>query len=257
MSKTDYAQELSVAKAIAQKVGLYQLQQQDSLGKINLKEDRSPFTHIDTTSEEMIKEALLSAFVQDSFWGEESGKTAGSNNRQWIVDPLDGTRPYIHKIPTFSILIALEEEGELVVAVCHFPALNETYYATKNGGAFCNDRPISVSKTSEITDAMGSSLGLTETGGEQVSRELFSEMQRWDYVYGFMDAYSYMSVASGKLDLCITLIDFPWDRAPAALIVQEAGGVFSDLQGEKSIYGDQFIVSNGHLHTATLGSFKK
>jgi histidinol-phosphatase len=250
-----YSKELEVAKEISFKVAKYQLEKQDSLKHINLKEDKSPFTEVDTTSEDMIRAAFAEAFPEDGFFGEESGKTKGTSGRQWIVDPLDGTRPYIHKIPTFSILIGLEEDGKIVAGVVNFPALNECYWATKGGGAFCNGEPISVSKTEKVEEAMGSSLGLTESADTESGKKLYSFMQKWDYVYGFMDAYSYMGVASGKLDLCISLIDYPWDRAPAAIIVEEAGGKFSSLKDEKSIYGDSFIVSNGLVHSECLKAF--
>ena len=253
----NYEKELSVALAIAKEVGLYQLKEQSSLGKINLKEDRSPFTKVDVTSEKMIQEAVLSAFAEDGFLGEESGEKKGSNNRRWIVDPLDGTRPYIHNIPTFSVLIALEEGNEIVAGVCHFPALNETYYATKGGGAFCDGKLISVSKTANISDAMGTSLGLTETAGSIVSEQLFDTMVSWEYVYGFMDAYSYMSVAAGKLDICVSLIDFAWDRGPAAIIIKEAGGRVSDFAGDDTIYSEQFLVTNGLIHEEALEIFRR
>ncbi len=250
-----YNQELNIAVKVIKEVAEYQLEKQDTLKKINLKEDHSPFTEVDTTSEDMIRDAFKKAFPEDGFFGEESGKTEGTSGRRWIVDPLDGTRPYIHKIPTFSTLIALEEDGEIVVAVVNFPALAECYWATKGNGAFCNGEPISVSTTNIIEDAMGSSLGLTEAANSENGKKLYSFMQKWDYVYGFMDAYSYMGVASGKLDLCISLIDFPWDRAPATLIVKEAGGKFSDLLGEETIYGESFVVTNGLLHAETVKRF--
>lgn len=251
-----YAKELELALDIAKKVGAFQLERQSSLKKINIKEDRSPVTEVDQKSEEMIKESLLSAFPEDGFFGEETGKSQGTSGRRWIVDPLDGTRPYIHKIPTFSTLIGLEENGEMVLGVVNLPGMEECYYATKGGGAFCNGEKIAVSNCEKIEDAMGATLGLVEEADTIVGKKLMPYMQSLDYVYGFMDAYSYMAVAAGKLDVCITLIDFPWDRSPAAIIVEEAGGVFSDLSGERTIYGDNFIVTNGNIHRATLDCFQ-
>lgn len=251
----NYAKELKLAIAIAKEVGAYQLEKQATLGKINLKEDRSPVTEVDQNSEEMIKEAINKAFPEDSFFGEETGKTEGTSGRRWIVDPLDGTRPYIHKIPTFSTLIGLEENGEMVLGVVNLPAMNECYYATKGGGAFCNGKQVQVSKCNSIENAMGANLGLVEEADTPVGKKLLPFMQKLDYVYGFMDAYSYVAVAAGKLDVCITLIDFPWDRSPAAIIVEEAGGRFSTLTGERTIYGDNFLVTNGIIHDDVLKHF--
>ncbi len=251
-----YKQELLAALAIAKNVGHFQLEKQATLSKINLKEDRSPVTEVDEQSEEMIKADLLDLFPEDGFLGEETGTVESKNGRRWIVDPLDGTRPYIHKIPTFSTLIALEEDGEIVLGVVALHGLQETYWATKGGGAFCNGKKISVSDTSTVNDAMGSALGLTEAADTDAGQKLYKSMQSWEYVYGFMDAFSYMGVASGKLDMTVALIDTAWDRAPAAIIVKEAGGQISDLSGTSTIYGEQFLVTNGKIHNELLGQLK-
>ncbi len=253
---SNYAKELDVALDIIKKVGDFQLEKQATLKKINLKEDRSPVTEVDEASEAMIKDAFAAAFPEDGFFGEETGQTAGTNGRRWIVDPLDGTRPYIHKIPTYSTLIALEEDGEIVVAAVNFPGLGETYWATRGGGAFCNGQPIAVSKTAALGDAMGSALGAVEESHTDRGQRTIASLRQMDYIYGFMDAYSYMSVAAGKLDCCIALIDYPWDRAPAALIVEEAGGVYTTLEGERTIYGESFMVSNGAVQEELLESLQ-
>ncbi len=251
-----YKQELLATLAIAKKIGHFQLERQSKLGKIDLKEDRSPVTQIDIESEDMIKADLLDLFPDDGFLGEESGEVESKNGRRWIVDPLDGTRPFIHQIPTFSTLIALEENGEIVVGVVALHGLGETYWATKDGGAFCNGKQIHVSKTAKVSDAMGSALGLTEAAQTDPGKKLYQSMQNWEYVYGFMDAFSYMGVASGKLDMTVALIDSAWDRAPAALIITEAGGRVSSLSGEQSIYDEHFIVSNGVIHEELLNELQ-
>lgn len=251
----DYQNELQEALAIVKKVGIYQLESQANIKNINLKEDRSPVTEIDKKSEDMIKKALLSKFKDDGFLGEESGESKSKNSRRWIVDPLDGTRPYIHGIPTFSILVALEEQDEIVVGVVHFPALNETYYASKNGGAFQDNNRLQVSKCSELKDSMASALGLVEANHTTEGKELLNLFKKIDYNYGFMDAYSYMSVASGKLDFCVGLIDTAWDRAAATIIIKEAGGDFSDLSGIETIYNETILFSNKMIHDKVLEAF--
>ena len=173
-----------------------------------------------------------------------------------MVDPLDGTRPYIRGIPTYSILIGLEDNGEFVAGVTHFPAKKETYWASKGNGAFCNNRRIHVSDTKDMPAVMGSSLGFIEKSGSTEGKKLLKLMQMWDYAYGFMDAYSYMCVASGKLDICIGLIDTPLDRASAACIITEAGGRYSDLQGNKTVNNSSFVLSNGILHDQIIKHFK-
>jgi len=251
-----YEKEIETLKEIVQIVGKYQLEMQKKLKKVNLKEDRSPFTEVDVNSENMIMEKISAVFPNDGFLGEESGETAGTSGRRWIIDPLDGTRPYIHNIPTHSILIGLEDTGILVAGIAHFPALNETYWASSGGGAFCNGEKICVSQTSEIEDAMASGLGVVEAAKEKNGKLLVELLDKCDSFYGFMDAYSYTAVAAGKLDFCVSLLDKAWDRAPVAIIVKEAGGVFSDFSGKETIYSKEFIVSNKNIHGKVLAGFK-
>jgi myo-inositol-1(or 4)-monophosphatase len=250
-----YDKEIGTLKEVVQIVGEYQVEMQKNFKNVNIKHDKSPVTEVDVNSEKTIKEYISARFPEDGFLCEESGETVGESGRRWIIDPLDGTRPYIHNIPTYSILIALEDNGVLSAGVTHFPALNETYWAVLGGGAFCNGEKLKVSQTAEFSDSMGSSLGIIEAAKEEKGRKLLETLQKCDYFYGFMDAFSYVCVAAGKLDFCISLVDKPWDRASSALIVKEAGGVFSDLIGNETIHGDDFIVSNKNVHKAVLKNF--
>jgi len=251
-----YTRELLAAVEAAQKCAEIQLERQNSLSGIQKKEDLSPVTEVDKSCETIIKDYVLSRFPQDGFLGEETASVQGSNRRIWIVDPLDGTRPYIKGIPTFSILIALEEDSVPVVGVINLPGLKEVYTASAGNGAFCNGRKIHVSKTDKYSDVMGSQLGYFEESESCDGKKLLTMIKEWDYHYGFMDAYSYMCVASGKLDVCVSLIDKPWDRAAAACIIKEAGGEYSDLCGISTIYNKTFIVSNSLVHKSSLEYFK-
>ncbi len=251
-----YSQELQTARDCAQKAGVIQLKSQAHLTAIEKKPDSSPVTEVDMQCENLIRDHLLTAFPDDGFIGEETEAITGTSGRTWIVDPLDGTRPYIRGIHTFSILISLSVDDQFVVGLAHFPAIQETYWASKGQGAYCNDKQIQVSPTTNISAAMGSCLGIIEKADSNEGKKLFSLMRQWDYTYGFMDAYSYMSVAAGKLDVCISLIDKPWDRAAAACIVTEAGGRFSDMAGEKTVQSSSFVLSNGHLHDLIIQHFK-
>ena len=251
-----YKSELNVAIETAQKAGTIQLKHQRRILDIKLKLDHSPVTEVDIECEKFIRNELLSAFPDDGFIGEETGDVTGKSGRTWMVDPLDGTRPYIRGIPTYSVLIGLEDNGEYTVGVTHFPAKEETYWASKGDGAFCNKKKIHVSSTKEMSEAIGSSLGIIEKMDSEEGKKLLTLLRRWDYVYGFMDAYSYMCVASGKLDICMGLIDAPLDRVTAACIVTEAGGCYSDLYGNKSIHKSSFVLSNGILHDQIIKHFK-
>jgi len=251
--------ELITAVKAAQEAGKIQLDGLKKLAAINIekKSDRSPVTEVDKACEARIREILLSEFPGDGFLGEETGENAGTTARRWIVDPLDGTRPFIRGIPTHSALIALEEGGIPTVGVIHLPAMGITCYASAGEGAFIDGERIRVSPTNTLSEAMGSVLGITEYAGAPLGDGLIALTRAWDYTYGFMDAYSYVLLACGRLDVCVNLLDKPWDCAAAACIVTEAGGRYSSINGEKTVHGGSIALTNGILHDSALGFFGK
>lgn len=246
--------ELTIALDTAIKAGKRQLEFQHKCLSVEIKKDHSPVTEVDKLCENFIRERLLGAFPDDGFMGEESGSYKGSSNRCWIVDPLDGTRPFIRGIPTHSVLISLEENHEPVVGVIHLPAMNITCWGAKNSGAFLNGEKISVSKTDSLKNAIGSALGFLEKADQLEGERLFRLMKSWNYNYGFMDAYSYVAIASGKLDLCVNLLDKAWDCTAAACIITEAGGEFSDISGIRSTHHGNIVLSNGILHEQIISA---
>lgn len=253
---TDLEQELGAARDAAIRAGEMQIRERPDPLDVEFKSDRSPVTPVDTRSESLIRDALLAAFPGDGFLGEETGELPGKSGRTWIVDPLDGTRPYLRGIPTHSVLIGLEDDTGVSVGVVHLPALNETYWATRDEGAFCNGRPIHVSDTTRISSAMASCLGYIESAETAEGARLLALMRNLDYMYGFMDAYSYMCVAAGRLDLCISTLDSAWDRAAPACIVREAGGKYSDFAGSETIHSRELLLTNSHLHQYVLGRLR-
>lgn len=247
-----YEEELAVAVAAAKEAGRILLEGAKHLPKVERKADRSPVTQLDRMSEIAIAAIIMDEFPADAILGEEGGEKGGSaSGRRWIVDPLDGTRPFLRGIPTYSVLIALEDAGEIVVGCMFFPALGECYTAAKGCGAYCDGRRIRVSKTASLGDAMLSGLGPT-TGGGHAAAGMRKLLATADYAYGFMDAYSYALVATGRLDGAISLWDKPWDCAAGSCIVREAGGRFSDLSGVPSVFGGASVMSNGILHPEIL-----
>ncbi len=251
-----YDAELKAALEAARAAGNIQLDCRNKIRGVHFKSDASPVTEVDRTCEIAIRDLLGRQFPADGFLGEETGSSAGQSGRTWIVDPLDGTRPYMRGIPTHSVLIALEDAGELVVGCMHLPALGETYWAQAGCGAFCNGSRIHVSETRELPKVMGSGLGFVENSSAREGELLLSLMKTWDYAYGFMDAFSYGCVASGRLDVCVNLLDKPWDCAAGACIVAEAGGRFSDVRGNLSVHNGSMILSNGFVHDAVLEYFQ-
>lgn len=252
----NFEQELAIATEACRAAGTIQLDCRNRAKRVEIKDDASPVTQVDKACEKVVVETLTRHFPRDGFLGEEQGEQQGQSGRRWIIDPLDGTRPYIRGIPTYGVLVALEESDRVVVGVIHLPELGLTCYARKGGGAFCNGSRIHVSSVADPGAAIGSALGFVECADTDEGRRLFSLMKRWDYRYGFMDVYSYVCVACGKLDLCVNLLDKPWDNAAASCIVAEAGGEFSDIRGEPSVYSGSTVLTNGLLHDAVVDSFR-
>jgi histidinol-phosphatase len=248
----DYKRELATALKTAGEAGALLLKYARRMPAVTLKGDRSPVTGADRASESLIRRRLREAFPHDGFLGEESGVAPGKNGRLWIVDPLDGTRPYLRGIPTWSVLIALVERNGPVVGVIRLPALGLTCSASRGDGAFLNGKRIRVSRVSSPRKAMGTALGFVEKAGRKEGKKLLSLMRSWDYAYGFMDAFSYVCVAAGQLDIAVNLLDRPWDCAAAACIVREAGGAFSDIRGRQTVFGGSAVLSNGLLHASAL-----
>ena len=192
-----YDAELKTATEAAIAAGAVQIDRRKKGLHVETKPDRSPVTEVDTLCETVIRDMLTKQFPRDGFLGEETGEGKGSSGRKWIVDPLDGTRPYIRGLPTFSVLIALEDGGELVAGCIHLPAMGELYVAQKGKGAFCNNSRIHVSSTDAPDHVFGSGFGFVEKAETSEGKALVSLMQQWDYAYGFMDA---ILVIEGKKD---------------------------------------------------------
>lgn len=251
-----YERELQTAVEAARAAGLIQQSHVGNLVGAEVKADKSPVTEVDRLCESCVRETLRGVFPGDGFLGEETGESAGTTGRTWIVDPLDGTRPYLRGIPTYSTLIALEVENRLVVGVIHFGATGQTYWATDGGGAFHDGRPIRVSAVDDSARALGSALGYVQKAGEAQGRCLLGLMRKWDYCYGFMDACTYADVASGRIDVCVNVLDKPWDCAAPCCIVREAGGRYSDIHGVESVRNGSVVVSNGLLHDHVIEHFR-
>jgi histidinol-phosphatase len=252
-----YRQELKVAREAASAAGEIQMRHRADLLNVTIKSDASPVTEVDKLCERTIRDLIRIHFPRDGFLGEETGEEKGESGRRWIVDPLDGTRPYIRRIPTHSALVALEDGDEVVVGCMNLPALRETYWASKGDGAFLNGAPVHVSTISDLGGVLGCGFGFVEKNEAPEGARLFALMKKWGYAYGFMDAYSYGCIAAGRLDASVNLLDKPWDCAAAACIVAEAGGRFSDIAGRKTVHNGSIILTNGLVHDAILEYFQK
>jgi len=226
--------------------------------RVESKPDMTPVSDADKAAEEAIRSALSRARPRDAMLGEEFGETAaGATGRKWIIDPIDGTKNYVRGVPVWATLIGLMEGEEVVAGVVSAPALGRRWWAAKGGGAFTGRSLASaqrchVSKVAAVADA---SLAYSSVVSweEYGKLEAFLDLTRacWrTRAYG--DFWSHMLVAEGAVDMAAEPELSLWDMAALAVIVTEAGGMFTSVDGAPGVLGGSAAVSNGLLHEELL-----
>ncbi|NTW49698.1 MAG: histidinol-phosphatase [Chlorobiales bacterium] len=225
--------------------------------KVDRKRDSTPVTQADRNAEKKIRELAKKKFPKDGLLGEEFGEKASKNGRKWIMDPIDGTKSFIHGVPLYGVMLGLEVGGQMHLGVIQFPALGLTYYAEKGCGAYCNLRRISTSAISSLADAT-----LTFTGGEYFTQKRtkhpFDKLhEKAGLLRGWGDCYGHMLVASGQAEITADPEMSPWDCAAIIPIIEEAGGQCFDYTGKTTIYGKGLVSTNGPLGKELLQWLKK
>ncbi len=215
------------------------------------KPDDTPVTPADREAEQAIVEILGRAFPDCGVLGEEFGGR-GTKEVRWIIDPIDGTKNFVRGIGIWATLIALEERGEVTVGVIHNPVTAELYTARRGAGAFLNGERIRVSDVAELGRAffLHAGLGIVRKGGHW---DGFARLiDATDRQRGFGDYMGYGLVAEGKAEIYAELDLKPWDLAAPKILVEEAGGRFTDFAGRPTIYTGTALATNGRLHDAAL-----
>ena len=214
---------------------------------VTLKSDRSPVTIADGESERAILATLDRAYPGHGVLAEESG-AGGAQGRRFIVDPIDGTRNFARGIPYWAVLIALEEEGTITAGVVHQPVSGETYTARRGQGAHLDGAPIRVSTVralDEATVAHGT-LRVLRRRGRWAGFERLMDATRT--TRGFGDFLCYAWLAAGRVEIALGLNLKIWDLAAPKILVEEAGGRLTDLDGADSLTSGTALATNGHLH---------
>jgi histidinol-phosphatase len=223
--------------------------------RVDRKPDRTPVTDADLAVEDAIRAHIAVAKPKDQVAGEERGGVP-AEGRWWLIDPIDGTKNFLRGIPAWGTLIALLVDGRPMVGVASAPALGRRWWAGAGLGAFTSDakgtRKLEVSQVKDLSDAYLSTTNLP-TWDEYHSRAKYLELTDavWE-TRAFGDFWQHCLVAEGSLDLAAEPIVNPWDVAPLQVIVEEAGGRFSDLTGTPRHDGGNVLTSNGLLHEAAL-----
>lgn len=220
---------------------------------VTTKADMTPVTQADVECEQAIRKVILDRFPAHGFYGEETGKTQQDAEYLWLVDPIDGTKGFVRQYPFFSTQIALLHQGEIIVGVSSGTMMEELAWAEKGKGAWLNGQPLSVSDTVDPDRAAVSTGNLKSLAlGDGWSR-LGDIVARADRIRGYGDFYHYHLLAAGKIEAVIESDVNILDIAALSIIVTEAGGVFTDLNGATpTLEVRSVLAANPALHAEYL-----
>ena len=225
--------------------------------RVDRKVDGTAVTQADRAVEEMARAKVAASGLPLDVLGEEMGgrgaQSANSSDRaRLIIDPIDGTEEFSRGIPTFGTLLAIEQKGEIVAGMASAPGLASRWWAYRGQGAFRDGKPIHVSSVARIEEAMIFTTGTSSkknAAQRESLRRLADATRSGRAIGGF---WQHMLVAEGAIDVAVDLTSMPWDLAAPMVIVEEAGGVSTNLQGERNIYTGALISTNGRFHDAVL-----
>jgi histidinol-phosphatase len=237
--------------AAAQAAGEIAMKYYRSGFDVTIKADQTPVTQADREAEQAIKGVLGRALPDYGFLGEEFGEE-GPKDRRFIIDPIDGTKNFIRRIPIWAVLIGLEEGGQVTAGVVFNPVSGEMLWARKGDGAWADTERLKVSdlRTLEEATLLHADLHLLRQAGYwDPFVRLVDGCRR---TRGFGDYYGYGLVASGKAEVYLETDLKPWDAAPMKILVEEAGGRLTDFSGRPNIYDGSVLATNGRLHDEAL-----
>jgi histidinol-phosphatase len=217
---------------------------------VDRKGDGTPVTQADREAERLIRAELAVRHPDDGVLGEEEPETFGTSRRRWILDPIDGTKAFTHGVPLYSNLLAVEDEHGIAVGVINIPALGETVWAGRGLGCHCNGERVQVSTVASVEEAFVSTSGFSPWSDEA----LLALQHTGTHLRTWGDGYGYVLVATGRLEAMIDPAAELYDLAPMPVIIDEAGGRFTSLDGEDGAGHGSGIASNGLIHESLLAT---
>jgi histidinol-phosphatase len=231
---------------------------------VETKPDLTPVTEADRAVEAQLRAHLARERPGDAVLGEEAGETAADDRdatRRWLIDPIDGTKGYARGLPVWATLVALEVDGNPVVGVVSAPALGARWWAALGLGAFRNGDPIVVSRVGRVEDAHLAYDSVRAFEEEGIGDQFLALARRCWRTRGFGDFWSHVLVADGSIDIAIEVSGRGaplqvWDLAAPMVVVQEAGGRFTDLGGVACADAGNVVATNGLLHEEVLAALR-
>jgi histidinol-phosphatase len=252
-SSSELAQLAEFASDLARNAGEITLNYFGKGPETRRKSDGSFVTIADREAEAYLRREILQQFPDDGLLGEEDGETQGTSGRRWIVDPIDGTFSFVHGVPFYGVLIAVEIEGDMKVGVVNMPALNEIVSAASGAGCFFNGVKAKVSETARLSEALLLATDFTSCAkyGFGPAAEALQAGSKSCRTWG--DCYGYVLLATGRADVMLDPVMNLWDCAALLPIVEEAGGTFTDWSGKRTAAGGNAIATNGLLFDEVMG----
>ncbi|MGA8845267.1 MAG: inositol monophosphatase family protein [Nocardioides sp.] len=256
-SQIDYTDDLRLAHVLADDADSLTTARFKALDlHVMSKPDLTPVTDADQSVEEGIRRTLSRVRSRDAVTGEEQG-ASGNSARRWIVDPIDGTKNFVRGVPVWATLISLAVDDEVVLGVVSAPQLQRRWWASTGNGAWTGKSLLKairmqVSDVRRLDDASLSYSSLSGWEDQHRLEDFLSLMRRCWRTRAYGDFWSYMLLAEGAVDLAVEPELEVYDMAALDIIVREAGGRFSSLEGTDGPWGGNALASNGHLHEAAL-----
>ena len=221
--------------------------------EISIKEDQTPVTQVDIECEKAIKKILLTTFPEHGFYGEETAFTNKEADYLWLVDPIDGTKSFVRGYPFFSTQIALMHKGQIILGVSNGCMFDELIYAERNNGSWFNHEKISVSDINNIDSSSISTGNLKSLASSKGWAKLGDIVKRSDRIRGYGDFYHYHLLAMGKIEAVIESDVNILDIAALSVIIEEAGGLFTDINGDQiDLETRSVVAANKYLHSQIL-----
>jgi histidinol-phosphatase len=249
---TDLSGMLALGRELADRADLVTMEHFRSRRLVvERKPDRSEVTIADRNTEMVIEERLRVVVPEHGLLGEEFGVRGGPGAYRWIVDPIDGTANYVRGVPIWATLIALQHHEQIVLGVVSAPALGMRWWAARGHGAFRDGTPLRVSAVAELSDAY-ISFSDGHWADAAARNRLGDVIAQCDRQRSLGDFWQHMLVAEGAVDVAVEPIVSLWDLAALQVIVEEAGGTFTDLNGHARADGGSALSTNGLLHERVL-----
>lgn len=236
---------LEVATEAAYRAGRRTLAYFNAGVGVETKADETPVTVADREAERVLREIIGKHFPDHAILGEEEGETAGAAPYRWIADPIDGTKSFIAGVPLYGTLIGVEVRGQVQVGVIYLPALDDMVAAADGLGCTWNGRVCRVSDVGEMKQALVVTSSIVRCQQRSDAFDRLAAQTRQQATWG--DAFGYALVATGRAEVMMDSVAAPWDVAPMLPIMREAGGVFTDWQGNPTVHGGDGIAINSRL----------